>query len=173
MGKSTVDLVDYSEDWPVLFEEAASVLRAALRGRALLIEHIGSTSVPGLIAKPTIDVAVGVRSMEDVHERRRELEELGYDFRGGFHEEHLMVRKIVGDERAQHVHFRVYPSAEFDDWILCRDLLRRNAAARRLYANEKRMLASRFYNDRGSYVEAKTAIVERLLVQARDEALRR
>ena len=172
VGKSTVDLVEYSEDWPRMFEEAASVLRAVLGDRALLVEHIRSTSVPGLIAKPTIDIAVGVRSLDDVYEFRQALEALGYDFRSGFHDDHLMVRKIVGDERAQHVHFRVYPSAEFEDWILFRDLLRRDESARGAYADEKRELATRFYEDRGSYVEAKTGIVERLLTQARGEPRR-
>jgi GrpB-like predicted nucleotidyltransferase (UPF0157 family) len=84
----------------------------------------------------------------------------------------VMVRKIVGDERAQHVHFRVYPAAEFDDWILFRDLLRRDESARSAYADEKRALATRFYADRGSYVDAKTTIVERLLAQARQEERR-
>lgn len=160
-------MVEYSEAWPALFEEAAAALRATLGDRALVIEHIGSTAVPGLIAKPTIDVAVGVRTIDDVHLCRQALEELGYDFRGGFHADHLMVRKVVGDERAHHVHFRVYPSDEFDDWTLFRDLLRRDEAARRSYAEEKRLLARRFYNDRGSYVEAKTAVIDRLVAQAR------
>lgn len=172
VGKSTVDLAEYSADWPSLFEEAASALRGALGDRALVIEHIGSTAVPGLIAKPTIDIAVGVRSLDDVYECRQGLEQLGYDFRGAFHDHHLMIRKIVGDERVHHVHFRVYPAEEFDDWVLFRDLLRRDKSARKAYSDEKRALAKRFYTDRGSYVEAKTAIVEQLIAQARGAATR-
>ena len=166
MGRNTVDLVEYSEEGPHAFRREAAALSAALGDRALRIEHIGSTAVPGLIAKPTIDIAVGVRSIDDVRACRASLEAIGYEFRSGFHDDHLMIRKIRGDERTHHVHFRVHPDAEFDDWIRFRDLLRRDEEARRAYADEKARLAERFYRDRGSYAEAKTSIVERLLMKA-------
>jgi GrpB-like predicted nucleotidyltransferase (UPF0157 family) len=168
VGTNTVDLVEYSDEWPPLFRSAARVLAAVLGDQALAVERIGSTSVSGLIAKPTIDIAVGVRTIGDVYPCRETLEMLGYDFRSGFHDDHLLARKIVGDERAQHVHFRVWPSEEFDDWVFFRDLLRRDDDARRSYAEEKRALAERFYNNRCSYTEAKTEVVERLVARARE-----
>lgn len=72
---------------------------------------------------------------------------------GGFDAEHITTRTIVDDERTHHTHG--YPSDDFDDWILFRDLLRRDAGARRAYAEAKRVLVGRLNGDRGSYVEAR------------------
>lgn len=101
-------------------------------------------------------------------ERWPALEALGYEWRAGFHDDHQFLRKIVGDERTHHLHAVLHPSAEFDDWILFRDLLRTDAGARAEYAEEKRRLAARFYSDRGAYVEAKSVIVQRLMARARE-----
>lgn len=169
VGRSTVDLVEYLPAWPYAFRREEVELRRAFGPCALAIEHIGSTALPGLVAKPTIDIAVGVPSMGDVDRCRPAVEALGYEFRGGFHEHHLMARKIVEDERTHHLHTRVHPSDEFDEWILFRDLLRRDPGARAAYSAEKRRLAVRFYDDRGAYVEAKTNIVRRLVEKARAE----
>jgi GrpB-like predicted nucleotidyltransferase (UPF0157 family) len=171
VGVSTVDLVDYSETWPDAFETERDLLSEVLGETALVIEHIGSTSVPGLLAKPTIDIAVGVRSIAEVLDHQAALENLGYEFRGGFHDDHRMVRKVVGGERTHHLHFRVYPSAEFDEWLEFRNLLRRDPVALQRYASVKTELAQRFYSDRGGYVDAKTQVVEELLNRARSSPL--
>ena len=172
MGRRTVDLVDYSPGWPALFERERAALSTAVGEVALVIEHIGSTAVPGLVAKPTIDIALGVASIVALRRRRPALEALGYEWRAGFHDDHQFLRKIAGNERTHHLHAIVHPSAELDDWIVFRDLLRTDAGARAEYAEEKRRLAERFYSDRGAYVEAKSVIVRRLLVRAREEAQR-
>lgn len=126
MGRRTVDLVDYSPDWTAAFDAERLALKDALGGDAVVVEHIGSTAVPGLVAKPTIDIAVGVTAISDVHRHREALEALGYEFRTGFHDQHLFLRKIVGDERTHHLHFIVVPSD-----IRRLDRLPRPAPARR------------------------------------------
>jgi GrpB-like predicted nucleotidyltransferase (UPF0157 family) len=166
VGVSTVDLVEHSDAWRLQFEATRKDLERILGDAALRIEHIGSTSVPGLIAKPTIDIAIAVRTLEEVRRHDEELAKLGFDFRGGFHDEHVMARRIVDGERTHHLHFRVYPSSEFDDWIRFRDILRADPTARDEYATEKRRLAERFYTDRGGYGEAKTDVVTRLIERA-------
>ena len=169
MGRRTVDLVEYSPAWAEDFLRERDALAAALGPAALVIEHIGSTAVPGLIAKPTIDIAVGVRTIDELRPRRADLEALGYEWRAGFHEAHQFLRKIVGDERTHHLHVIVWPSDEFDKWIAFRDYLRASPAAAAAYAQAKRDLAARHYTDRGAYVEGKTDIVRRLLAEARHE----
>ncbi len=166
MGRSTVDLVEYSAAWPVEFSLERDALADALGETALVIEHIGSTAVPGLVAKPTIDIAVGVRAIDELVRSREALERLGYEWRTGFHDDHRFLRKIVGDERTHHLHVIVYPSREFDDWIAFRDHLRAHPEAARAYADAKQTLAKRFHDDRGGYGEAKTEIVRRLLDEA-------
>ncbi|MGH9224523.1 MAG: GrpB family protein [Acidimicrobiales bacterium] len=163
MGRRTVDLVDYDPGWPAAFERERAALAGALGPTALVIEHIGSTAVPGLVAKPTIDIAVGVHAIADLLPHRPALEGLGYEWRAGFHADHLFLRKIAGDERTHHLHVIVWPSDEFEEWIAFRDLLRNEAQAAAEYAAVKRELAARHYNDRGAYVEAKSGTVRRLL----------
>lgn len=166
MGRSTVDLVEYSAEWPLEFARERSALAGVLGETALVIEHIGSTAVPGLVAKPTIDIAIGVAAVDELVPHRESLKRLGYEWRTGFHEDHLFLRKIVGGERTHHLHVIVYPSPEFDEWVAFRDYLRASPEAARAYADEKRELAERFHEDRGAYVEAKTGIVRRLLDDA-------
>lgn len=167
MGRRTVDLVEYAAEWRLDFERERAALAGALGSTALAIEHIGSTAVPGLVAKPTIDIVIGVAAIDDLAPCRERLEALGYEWRAGFHHDHVFLRKIVGDERTHHLHVIVYPSDEFNEWIAFRDYLRANPEAAQVYADEKRRLAARFYADRGPYVEAKTTIVRRLLDEAR------
>jgi GrpB-like predicted nucleotidyltransferase (UPF0157 family) len=169
VGVRTVDLVEYSDAWRLQFEATRTDLKRVLGDTALRIEHIGSTSVPGLVAKPTIDIAIAVPALQDVRRHDTELAELGFDFRGGFHDEHVMARRVVDGERTHHLHFRVYPSSEFDDWIRFRDILRTDPASRDEYAAEKRRLAARFYADRGAYGEAKTDVVMRILERASEQ----
>ena len=166
MGRRTVDLVEYSPDWSDRYLHERARLSDAFGAMAIVIEHIGSTAVPGLIAKPTIDIAVGVEEIGPVSEVRERLEQLGYEWRAGFHAEHLFLRRIEDDERTHHLHVTVYPSAEFDRWLAFRDYLRANPDAAKEYADVKRELAARFYNDRGGYVEAKSEVVERILQRA-------
>ena len=78
---TSVEVVAYSEKWPVLFEQERVALQGALGDAAMSIEHIGSTAVPGLSSKPTIDILVTVRSMEEFLERLPQVETLGYDYR--------------------------------------------------------------------------------------------
>jgi GrpB-like predicted nucleotidyltransferase (UPF0157 family) len=163
VGRRTVDLVPYSPEWPQAFERERQALAAALGPTALVIEHIGSTAVPGLLAKPTLDIALGVRAIAELGAHRAALEALGYEWRTGFHADHLFLRKIEEDERTHHLHAIVWPSDEFDAWVAFRDLLRTDAGAAAEYAAVKRELAARFYNDRGAYVEAKSVTVRRLL----------
>lgn len=163
VGRRTVDLVEYSPDWEEDFRQERARLAEVFGPVALVIEHIGSTAVPGMVAKPTIDIAVGVAKIEAVTEVREALERLGYELRSGFHANHRVLRKIKNDERTHHLHVVAYPSEEFNRWIAFRDHLRESDDAAREYAEVKRELAERYHNNRGAYVEAKTEVVERLL----------
>lgn len=78
---TSVELVDYDPSWPARFAEAADRIRAVVGSRLRLIEHIGSTSVPGLIAKPVIDIVIGVDDPDDDAAHVSALESVGYDTR--------------------------------------------------------------------------------------------
>ena len=174
----SVRVVPYDPSWPASFEAARSDLDAVVP-EALTIEHVGSTSVPGLASKPTVDVLLVVDDLAVVLDRIAELAAIGFEYRpGAFAPErrHLFFRRIVGGERTHHLHVLASDSPEPDDYRLFRDYLRANPDAAARYEAAKLDLADRFAQDRASYVQAKEPIVEELLIAARawsDEAGRR
>jgi len=157
--------VDYDPSWPALFEKHAERLREALGDVALRIEHIGSTSVPGLAAKPIIDVVVVVQDSSDEASYLPALIAAGYELRvrePGFHE-HRMLRTPARDT---HVHLYSRDCPEVGRCLLFRDRLRSDAADRELYALTKRELSTRDWPSMDAYATAKTGVVEAILGRA-------
>lgn len=160
MGQITV--VDYDPSWPRLFATLSSVVHSAVADIAISIEHVGSTAVPGLAAKPVIDIDVVVHE-GDVQAGIARLTTLGYD--------HLGDRGIPAREA-----FRPPPGAPFHHLYLCpstspalanhlaiRDHLRANPADARAYGDLKKRLALEFADDIDGYVGAKTAFLVAIL----------
>lgn len=167
----SVRVVAYDPAWPGLFEIARRRL-ATVVPEALSIEHVGSTSVPGLAAKPTVDVLMVVPTLDVALAHIEDLASIGFEFRpGSFPPErhHLFFRRMAGTERTHHLHVLPVTSPEPDDYRRFRDLLRANPDTAAQYEKAKRDLAERFSQDRTSYVRAKETIVEALLVTARKE----
>jgi len=164
-----VDLYEYDPSWPDRFEAARADLFKSCGALVVAIHHIGSTAVPGLIAKPTIDIALVVSSVDEFVANVGAVEQLGYEYRptAQFDEEHLFLRRIEDDERTHHLHVVSHTCRDLDDWLDLRDYLRSDPEAARRYAAVKRAAAQRYYADRGAYVEEKTPIVAELLEEAR------
>jgi len=165
----SVRVVPHDPSWPASFEAARGDL-AAVVPEALAIEHVGSTSVPGLASKPTVDVLLVVDDLAVVLGRLAELAAIGFEHRpDSFSPErrHLFFRRMVGGERTHHLHVLASSSPEPDDYRLFRDYLRANPDAAARYEAAKLALADRFARYRASYVQAKEPIVEELLVVAR------
>lgn len=136
----------------------------ALGDAAGSIEHIGSTAVEGLSAKPTIDILIVVERIEDFLERLPHVEALGFDYRanntlvGG--DDHLFLRKVVNGKRTHHVHVLRAGSPEIEEYRRFRDALRSDAALRNEYEMIKTALAARHSDDRMRYVTEKAEWVE-------------
>ena len=160
----TVEVVPYSEAWPSMFDDARVGLAMALGDAARSIEHIGSTAVEGLSAKPTIDILIVVERIEDFLERLLQVEALGFDYRasntfvGG--DDHLFLRKVANGKRTHHVHVLRVGSPEIEAYRLFRDALRSDAALRKEYETIKTDLAARHPDDRMRYVTEKAEWVE-------------
>jgi len=168
-SERSVRLVPYDPSWPASFEAARGDL-ATVVPEALSIEHVGSTSVPGLASKPTADVLLVVDDLAVILDRIAELAAVGFEHRpGSFAPErhHLFFRRMVGGERTHHLHVLASDSPEPDDYWLFRDYLRANPDAAARYEAARVALADRFARDRASYVQAKEPIVEELLIAAR------
>jgi GrpB-like predicted nucleotidyltransferase (UPF0157 family) len=142
-------IVDYDPAWPKRFCQEAAKIRSTLGEVALHIEHIGSTSVPGLAAKPIVDILLVVEDSGNETSYVPALEDAGYILRvrePDFHE-HRMLRTAENDV---HVHVFSPGSPEIGRYLLLRDHLREDAEDRKLYAQTKRDLASKKLAEHGS-----------------------
>jgi GrpB-like predicted nucleotidyltransferase (UPF0157 family)/ribosomal protein S18 acetylase RimI-like enzyme len=168
LERRDIVMVDYDPAWPARFAAHDATIRAALGERARLVEHIGSTAVPGLAAKPIIDVLLVVDDPADESSYLPALEAAGYALRirePDFYE-HRMLRTPARD---LHLHVFAADSPEVARYLLLRDRLRRDDADRALYAATKRRLAARHWPTMQHYAEAKSAVIEAIIARARDE----
>src|SRR6266508_983839 len=158
-------LVEYDPNWPRLFQGEAERIRAALGNRALRIEHVGSTSVPGLAIKPVIDVLLVVADSADVQTYLAALDEAGYVLRIREPEwyEHRLFKR---PDTNINLHVFSQGCSEIDRMLAFRDWLRSNDADRELYARAKRALAEREWKYVQYYADAKTEVVEEILERA-------
>ncbi|MCA1619616.1 MAG: GrpB family protein [Acidobacteria bacterium] len=160
--KREVRVVDYDPGWPKKFEAHAGVIAGALGGSALRIEHVGSTSVPGLAAKPVIDILVVAPDSADESAYLPRLEAAGYVLRVREPDwnEHRMFRT---PERDVHVHIYSAGCPEIERTLAFRDRLRLNIDDRRRYEQTKRELAAKEWPDMNAYAEAKTEVIESII----------
>ncbi len=157
-----VALAPYDPAWPQRFEEEKKNIEAALDDRVVAIHHIGSTAIPGLAAKPVIDIMLVVRQLEDAIECIASLHDLGYAFIDyPQNTDRRFFRK--GQPRTHHVHIVAQGNTELRDHLAFRDALRANLQLRDQYATLKFDLAERHRNDRAQYTENKTEFVRRVL----------
>lgn len=160
-----IQLVDYDPRWPEWFAREAARIRAALGGKALRIEHCGSTSVPGLAAKPVIDVVLEVADSRDEAAYAPALEAAGYVLRIREPKWH-QHRMFKGPDTDMHLH--VFPAncREIERMLRFRDWLRRHPEDRDLYARAKIALAQQDWKYGQNYADAKTSIVEEIMARA-------
>lgn len=160
-----IRIVDYDPEWPHLFEREAARIQTALGNRVLLIEHAGSTSVPGLAAKPRIDIVLVVANSADESSYVPALEAVGYVLciREPDWYEH---RVFKGPDTDVNLHVFSAGCPEIDRMQLFRDWLRSNAADRQLYERTKRELAGKDWKYTQNYADAKTSVVEEILARA-------
>jgi GrpB-like predicted nucleotidyltransferase (UPF0157 family) len=161
-----VELVEHSLEWQAAFADERARLAPVLPADCIL-EHIGSTAVPGLVAKPILDIAIATTADPDAI--KAVLAQVEYIYRGdaGAEGGHVFVRESAPRVRTHHVHLVRPDDPQLEGHRLFRDFLRATPAARDRYAAEKLTLASTFAVDRKAYTAAKQRIVERLLAEAR------
>lgn len=163
--------MSYDREWPELYLEESARIHAAVADMGLtplVLEHIGSTSIPGLAAKPILDVLAGVASGASIGAYIEPLVLAGYLHRG---EQGIPGREFFrrGEPRAYHVHMTAIGSRFWHDHLCFRDYLRRHPDARDQYARLKQTLAERFPRDREAYIDAKGPFVREVLRLARCE----
>jgi GrpB-like predicted nucleotidyltransferase (UPF0157 family)/ubiquinone/menaquinone biosynthesis C-methylase UbiE len=163
---STVTLAGYDPEWPRLFEREAERIRGVLGERVLVLEHVGSTSVPGLCAKPIVDILLEVPDSGDEDAYVPALEAAGYRLviREPDWEKH---RCFKGPDTNINLHVYSPGNGQTPRYRLFRDRLRSHPEERELYAAKKRELAAREWKYIQNYADAKTEVVEEILARAR------
>ena len=161
-----VEIVPYDPIWPTHFKQLGRELRSALERTALRIDHIGSTAVPGLAAKPIIDVQISVTAFEPLDAYRLPLERLGYDFRAENPERtKRYFREAPGTPR-RHIHVRRAGSWAEQFALLFRDYLRTHTEEAQRYESLKYQLAARYKEDRHGYTDAKAPFIWEIIAKA-------
>ena len=163
--RAPVELVDYDPEWPRLYRREEERIRGALGDRVVLLEHAGSTSGPGLPAKPVIDIVLEVADTTDEDAYVPPLEEAGYVLRIREPDwfEHRLLKGV-----APSVNLHVFPAGcpEVERMLRFRDHLRADEADRELYERTKRELAAQTWEHVQNYADAKSAVVEEIMGRA-------
>lgn len=160
LGRDRVAVRDYDSRWTAEFERERGVLMGLLDAVVARIEHVGSTAVAGLVAKPLIDVALGFDDAALLDVGRARLLAAGYKERGDFGAEGGMIfTKGPGTMQTHLLHLVLVEDPQWSQWLAFRDALRGNAGLREQYAALKRDLADRFPEDRNAYLTGKAAFI--------------
>ena len=162
-----IEVIPYNPDWPAQFEAEAAIIHSALGGLVLELEHVGSTSVPGLQAKPVLDIDLVVLDSTDESAYLPALGTAGYTLtiRESHWHEHRMLKRM---DPAVNLHVWTLGSPEAARHKIFRDWLRNNEADRLAYGSHKRALAEQGFSYMHEYNNAKSVLVREILARALD-----
>jgi GrpB-like predicted nucleotidyltransferase (UPF0157 family) len=163
-----IKVADYDPAWPRLFQREAARIRAVLGQRVVLLEHVGSTSVPGLAAKPIIDILLVVADSGDEPAYVPDLEAAGYVLVIREPEWH-QHRMFHGPDTNVQLHVYSPGSLEIERYLVFRDRLRSDPVDRERYQRVKRELAQRDWRYGQQYADAKTEVVEEIIARAQGQ----
>lgn len=165
LEKGVVRLSSYSPEWADAFEEEKRLLVDAVGNYIIDIQHIGSTAIPDMIAKPIIDIGIAIEDFDEGKRCIEPIESLGYIYKGenGIPRRHYFVK---GDPTSYHLHIVEHKSEEWRKNIIFRDALRTDKDLANDYAKLKIKLAEKFKNDRVAYTDGKTEFVLNVLADS-------
>ena len=175
LERDTVCLAPYEAGWARLYELEEARLQAAVGEHVLDIQHVGSTAIPGIVAKPILDIAVAVQSFETAYACVAPIEALGYEYKGenGIPRRHFFVRRDSDSgQTLVHLHMNELGSPDWESQVLFRDYMLAHPEAAAEYAALKQDLAAQFPRDREAYTDGKASFIARILRLAREEATR-
>ena len=169
LKRGTVELQPHQKSWEENADQTISVLKRVLGSAAVDIQHIGSTAIKGICAKPIIDLVIGVHAFEDILSMTSALEEIGVIYRGQDHPgQHLFVMgDFEADTRTHHIHVVIFESAEWVNYLNFRDYLNTHPEKAYEYDVLKRDLVERYSLDRGKYTSGKQTFIDRFLKEAK------
>jgi GrpB-like predicted nucleotidyltransferase (UPF0157 family) len=165
LEKGIVRVVPYHPGWQKSFAQERRILQEQIGSHVLDIQHVGSTAVPGLDAKPIIDIAVAVASPAVIAGCGQQLRDLGHIDRGdaGTEGGYLFVKVRAPEVRTHHLHIVAIDDPQWRNYLRFRDILRADATVRTRYDELKKSLQEQFPRDRKAYMDGKTAFIRGVL----------
>lgn len=166
LNRGELYLSPYRDEWPVLFEAEKKIIATAIGNLVNDIQHVGSTAIEGMPAKPILDIAIAVEGFETARVCIEPVVELGYTFRGenGIPRRHYFQK---GEPCTHHVHMVKETSEEWTKLILFRDHLRSDRSVAEEYGRLKAALADSLTGDRKAYLAAKADFITRVIKETR------
>lgn len=162
LKKGQVTLAHYDKSWPVIYRAERKLLKNTLGKLAISIAHVGSTAVPGLCAKPILDILVSVLSIEKAEKKISSFEHCGYRVKPRDEDPipgRLFFSKDMGGLRCFHLHVTKAGSTFLKEHLRFRNLLRKDPKAAHAYARLKLRLSKRFPDDRNAYIDGKAKFI--------------
>lgn len=170
--QAPIVIVDYDPRWPALFDQARAEILHVTSPWIVAVEHIGSTTVPGLAAKPIVDILAGLCTLDDAPQCIAAIQPLGWLYvpenEASFPERRYFHKDVAG-VRAYHLHTVETNSEFWQRHLLFRDFLRAHPPVAEEYAALKRDLARKFRNQREAYTDAKSPFIRAVEARARAE----
>lgn len=167
LDKNKVILEKHNDKWAEMFQAEAKELRKIFGDLALSIEHVGSTSIPGIMAKPLVDIQVGLRQLSDFEKVRAKFEKEPYSVKPDPSPDEQLVRKGPEESRFFLIHICAVDSDRFKNTILFRDYMRSHPDKAREYEELKKTLAAKYPDNRPMYTASKNDFIQAVLKEAR------
>ena len=168
LKRGMVTVEPHDPQWEVIAEQTIEQLKRLLQGVAIDIQHIGSTAIRSIAAKPIIDIVVGVSEFDQILNMNQELETHGFFFRGQDVPDQYLYVCGDTDSRTHHIHVVIYDSIYWNNYINMRDYLNSHEEDARAYSELKEHLAKEYPEDRITYTEKKSALIDEILRKAWD-----
>lgn len=170
LPKNLVNVYPHSEEWSVLFEKEKINVCNCIKEYVIDIQHVGSTSIRGIYAKPIIDIVVAINDLKDGFKLIEDLEYIGYHFKGSLGKSNrFFFWKGNEDNNTHNLHIVQYGDKNWDNLILFRDFMNNHSDYRDKYCSLKLDLANKYKNDRDAYTKGKTKFVIDVIQLAKQE----
>lgn len=170
LHRDKVELYSYSPEWKTEYEKEKKILVKVLSNYALDIQHVGSTSIPNLCAKPIIDIAVAVKDEKTLEKLIPILTQAGYDVKNSIEESgEILAHRGPPELRTHHVHVEVINSTYWNNHILFRDYLLSHPNEVKKYEQLKKQLKELYENDRQLYTASKNDFIQSIIQKAKLE----
>lgn len=167
LNKTSVSIVPYDASWAAEFEKEKQILNVLLKDHEVKIEHVGSTSIKGLAAKPIIDIAVGVKNAETMLALEKLLATKGYDMLNSIQDKgEILARKGPGDCRTHYIHIVIENDEYWNEFIYFKKYLLEHPQYIKQYEKLKSDLSVKYASERKKYTASKNEFISRILKKA-------